>query len=128
MSFRITFLIFFIFSFVLKTEKCFSDNAGKLTNHANLYYWYATESQHKLSLYDSAKVYAKKSNYLLNTIDSLNPKQEKLMMKNNSIINHYDHTNAINSDNLNGRYPFFSIIMCENNLHVLIDDSNELCL
>ena len=128
MSFRITFLIFFIFSFVLETEKCFSDNPDKFTNHANLYYWYATESQHKLSLYDSAKVYAKKSNYLLNTIDSLNPKQEKLMMKNNSIINHYDQTNAINSDNLNGRFPFFSIIMGENNHHVLIDDANELCL
>lgn len=128
MSLRITFLIFFIFSFTLKTEKCFSDNASKLTNHANLYYWYATESQHKLSLYDSAKVYAKKSNYLLSKIDSLNPKQEKLMMINNSIIDHYDHTYSINSDNLNGRYPFFPIIMGENNHHVLIDDANELCL
>tara|TARA_Y100001978_G_scaffold153939_1_gene139286 strand:+ start:1137 stop:5216 length:4080 start_codon:yes stop_codon:yes gene_type:complete len=128
MSLRVTLFISCIISFLLNTERCFSDNPSKLTNHANLYYWYATESQHKLSLYDSAKVYAKKSNYFLNTMDSLNPEYEKLLMKNNSIINHYDHTNSINSDNLNGRYPYFPIIMGENNHHVLIDDANELCL
>ena len=101
------FFLFYFISFTLKSLFCFSDNANELANHANLYYWYATESQHKLSLYDSAKVYATKSNSLLNSVDSLKPEFKKLLLKNNSIINHYELTSAINSDNLNGRYPFF---------------------
>ena len=122
------FFLFYFISFTLKSLFCFSDNANELANHANLYYWYATESQHKLSLYDSAKVYATKSNSLLNSVDSLKPEFKKLLLKNNSIINHYELTSAINSDNLNGRYPFFPILMGENKHHVLIDNANELSI
>ena len=38
------FFLFYFISFTLKSLFCFSDNANELANHANLYYWYATES------------------------------------------------------------------------------------
>ena len=104
------------------------NEATELQNHSNLYFWYATESKHKLQYYDVANEYALKSNEILNLIGSKNPKILELISINNRIIENYDVIKEINKDNVNGRYPLFTQLMGENVNDVKIDDANELCV
>jgi len=104
------------------------NDATELQKHSKLYFWYATESKHKLQYYDVANEYALKSNKILHSIGSKNPEILELISTNNSIIENYEVIKVINKDNVNGRYPLFTQLMGENINDVKIDDANELCI
>ena len=43
--------------------------AADLQRHANTYFWFATESNHRLNLYAKAKEFCEKSNHVIITND-----------------------------------------------------------
>ena len=104
------------------------EQAEELQKSSNLYFWFATASNHRLQFYDFSNDYAEKSNKLLDINDLHSQESDKLRDFNNSIIAANHHIQDINIDNVNGRYPLFTQLMNEGVNDVKIDDANELCI
>ena len=102
--------------------------AQELQNHANLYFWYATDTHHQLKNYKHAKDFCIKSNNIIIANDLTNPEAKELLDINNIMLSNIEEIEVINIDNINGRYPLFNEIMNINTHKVLIDDPIELSI
>jgi len=102
--------------------------ARELQNHANLYFWYATDTHHQLKNYQHAKDFCIKSNNIIIANDLTNPEAKELLDINNIMLSNIEEIEVINIDNINGRYPLFNEIMNINTHKVLIDDPIELSI
>ena len=102
--------------------------AKELQKHANLYFWYATESHHKLDYYYKAKDFCIRSNNLITKNDLKNSEAQELLDINTIMLSNLEEIEAINFDNINGRYPLFNEIMNISPHKVYIDNPLELSI
>ena len=102
--------------------------ARELQKHANLYFWYATESHHQLKHYHKAKDFCIRSNNLITTNDLNSPEAQELLNVNKVMLTNLEEIELINFDNINGRYPLFNEIMNLSTHKVYIDDPLELSI
>jgi hypothetical protein len=103
-------------------------DAIEFQKHSNLFFWYATESENQLKYYLLAEEFAEKSNLILNENQIKNLESDSIRSINQNLINNIYEIQAINSDNMNGRFPLFNQIMGITPHNVLIDDANELSI
>jgi hypothetical protein len=102
--------------------------ARELQKHAELYFWYATDTHHQLKNYKNAKEFCIKSNNIIIANDLTHPEAKELLDINNIMLSNIEEIEVINIDNINGRYPLFNEIMNINTHKVLIDDPIELSI
>ena len=125
----ITFLVVLIHSVCSYSQSdtvSILSEARELQKHANLYFWYATESHHQLKHYYKAKEFCVNSNNLINDLNS--PEAQRLFNVNNIMLDNLEEIELINIDNINGRYPLFNEIMNISQHKVRIDNPLELSI
>jgi hypothetical protein len=102
--------------------------ARELQNHANLYFWYATDTHHQLKYYKHAENFCVKSNNIISANDLTSQEAIELLDINNIMLANIEEIKAININNINGRFPLFNEIMNINTHKVYIDDPIELSI
>ena len=117
-----------VFSYSQSDTISLLSEAQELQNHANLYFWYATETHHQLKNYKDAKDFCLKSNNIIIANDLTNPEAKEILAINNIMLSNIEEIEVINIDNINGRYPLFNEIMNINTHKVFIDDPMELSI
>lgn len=100
----------------------------ELQKHANLYFWYATESHHQLKYYYKAKDFCLNSNNLITQSNLNSLDAQKLFNINNRMLANIEEIESINIDNINGRYPLFNEIMNISKHKEYIDNPLELSI
>ena len=121
-------LINAVFSYSQSDTISLLSEAQELQNHANLYFWYATETHHQLKNYKDAKDFCLKSNNIIIANDLTNQEAKEILAINNIMLSNIEEIEVINIDNINGRYPLFNEIMNINTHKVFIDDPMELSI
>ena len=117
-----------VFSYSQSDTISLLSEAQELQNHANLYFWYATDTHHQLKNYKEAKDFCLKSNNIIIANDLTNPEAKEILAINNIMLSNIEEIEVINIDNINGRYPLFNEIMNINTHKVFIDDPIELSI
>ena len=117
-----------VFSYSQSDTISLLSEAQELQNHANLYFWYATDTHHQLKNYKDAKDFCLKSNNIIIANDLTNPEAKEILAINNIMLSNIEEIEVINIDNINGRYPLFNEIMNINTHKVFIDDPIELSI
>ena len=121
---------FSLFSQNLSNIDSLKDISSKYHSHANLYFWYATESHHQLKYYQKAEDFIRKSNKII--IDyklNLNSTEsEDLLRQNNAMLDNIEEIKGINKDNLNGIFPLYNELMSNTPHKVVVDEASELSI